>query len=77
MKYTKLISVRVPVDVLDKIDQLGNRYDYYSRSDLINAAVRVMVADDTSDFARKALKFYPQFGDVIDKLELEYHREHK
>ena len=77
MKETKLISVRIPVDVLEKMDLLGNRYDYYSRSELINAALRVMVADDTSNFAKKALHFFSQFGDVIDKLEFEYHREHK
>lgn len=77
MNETKLISVRVPADVLYKLDMLAANIEYYKRSDLINAAIRLMVVDDSSKFARKALKFWPEYGDKLDKLELEYHREHK
>lgn len=77
MNETKLISVRVPADVLNKIDLLASKFTYYKRSDFINAALRLMVVDETSQFAKKALSFWPEFGDILDKLELEYHREHK
>ena len=77
MNETKLISVRVPADVLKKLDLLAAKFDYYKRSDLINASIRLMVVYDTSQFARKALKFWPEFCDKLEKLELEYHREHK
>lgn len=77
MSETKLISVRVPADELEKLDELAKRFGNYKRSDLINAAIRLMVADDYLDFARKAIRYYPRYGDVIDKLEFEYHREHK
>lgn len=77
MNETKLISVRIPADVLNKLDLLAAKFDYYKRSDLINAAIRLMVVDETSKFAKKALGFYPEYGDKLDKLELEYHRQHK
>lgn len=77
MKYTKLISVRVPVDVLNKIDQLADKSSYRKRSDIINGVLRMIAFADNSKIADKACKFLPQFGDVIDKFEFEYHREHK
>lgn len=77
MNETKIISVRVPADVLSKLDLLATKLGFYKRSDLINAAIRLMVAEDNSKFAKKTLGFYPEFGDKLDKLELEYHREHK
>lgn len=77
MRETKLISVRVPADLLEKLDKLAEKFQSYNRSYLINDAIRLMVAEDALDFVRKAIRFYPQYGDKIDKLEFEYHREHK
>lgn len=77
MKGTKLVSVRIDEDVLAKIDQLANKSTYRKRSDIINAALRMIAYSDGSKMAEKACQFWPQFGDVIDKFEFEYHREHK
>ena len=77
MKGTKLVSVRIDEDVLAKIDQLANNSTYHKRSDIINAALRMIAYSDGSKMAEKACKFWPQFGDVIDKFEFEFHREHK
>lgn len=77
MKGTKLVSVRIDEDVLAKIDQLAVKSTYRKRSDIINAALRMIAYSDGSKMAEKACKFWPQYGDIIDKFEFEFHREHK
>lgn len=77
MRGTKLISVRIDEDFLKKIDDYCDRSDYRKRSDVINAAVRLLATAGDDKFITKVCKYWPQYGDVIDKLELEYHREHK
>lgn len=77
MKGTKLVSVRIDEDVLAKIDQLAGNSTYRSRSDLINGALKMIAYADKSKLADKACSFWPQYGDVIDKIEFEFHREHK
>ena len=77
MKGTKLVSVRIDEDVLAKIDQIAGNSTYRKRSDIINGALRMIAYSDGSKMAEKACQFWPQYGDVIDKFEFEYHREHK
>lgn len=77
MSATRLISVRIDEEVLAKIDQLAENSTYRKRSDIINGALKMIAYADNSKLADKACKFWPQFGDVIDKIEFEYHREHK
>lgn len=36
MENLKLVSVRLDPDTLRKIDELAKRYDYYTRSSIIN-----------------------------------------
>lgn len=77
MNGTKLVSVRIDEDVLAKIDQLANKSTYLKRSDIINGALRMIAYSEGSKMSEKACKFWPQYGDVIDKFEFEFHREHK
>lgn len=77
MKATRLISVRVDEDYLQKIDDYCDKTDYRKRSDVINAAIRLIATAGDDRFIAKACQYWPQYGDVIDKLEFEYHREHK
>lgn len=77
MRGTKLISVRVDEDFLQTIDKFCADSGYRKRSDVINAAIRLIAASGDEKFISKVCKYWPQFGDVIDKLEFEYHREHK
>ena len=77
MNGTKLVSVRIDEDVLAKIDQLANKSTYHKRSDIINGALRMIAYSEGSKMSEKACKFWPQYGDVIDKFEFEFHREHK
>ena len=77
MRGTKLISVRIDEDFLKIIDEYCAKHEYRKRSDVINAAIRLIATAEPLGFIGKACKFYPQFGDVIDKLEFEYHRQHK
>lgn len=75
MEKTKLISVRVPVDVLEAIDKACNRYPFRKRSDYINAALSLIVEVNKKGLFDKVTRFHPEFGDVVDDLSFEYHRE--
>lgn len=75
MESTKLISVRVPVDVLEAIDKVSKPNTYYKRSDYINAALKLIVEVEKRGLFPKVLRFLPKFGDVIDELSFKYHRE--
>ncbi len=77
MSATRLISVRIDEEVLAKIDQIANNSMYRKRSDIINGALRMIAYSDGSKMANKACQFCPQYGDVIDKFEFEFHRQHK
>lgn len=76
MKATRLVSVRIDEDVLARIDKMADALEGYKRSDIINAALKMLAYSDGSKMAQKACKFYPKSGDVIDIFIFEFHREH-
>ena len=43
MEKTKLVSVRVPIDVLEAIDNFCSRYPYRKRSDFIIAGMTLII----------------------------------
>lgn len=73
----KVISVRIESDLLEYIDKSVKDEKYFKRSDVINCALRVAVEYHKRKRKHLGRFFYPQFGDVIDTLEFECHREHK
>lgn len=75
MEKTKLVSVRVPVGVLDAIDRACSRYPYRKRSDYIIAALSLIVEVDKKGLFEKVIRFHSEFGDVVDDIAFEYHRE--
>lgn len=77
MENLKLISVRVDPKDLDKLDQYANDYRYHKRSDLIQAAIRMMIVACEKGQAPNVCRFTPRWGDVVDEFKFEYHREHK
>lgn len=77
MEKLKGISVRVDPRDLDEIDKIIEARSYLTRSDLINAGIRLMIAAEKVGLKDKALRFNPRWGDVVDKFEFEYHREHR
>lgn len=74
---SKLVSVRIDEDLLEYLPAKSTNCRYPSRSDLINAALRVAVEHKKRCGKWLGLGFWPHYGDVVDKLEFEYHREHK
>lgn len=70
----KVVSVRIESDLLDYIDESVLYESYFKRSDVINCALRVAVEYYKRKRKHLGRGFYPQFGDVIDKLEFEFHR---
>lgn len=74
MEKTKLVSVRVPVSVLDAIDRVCSRYPYRNRTDYMIAALQLIVEVDKKGLFDKVIRFHPEFGDVVDEISFEYHR---
>jgi len=74
---SKVISVRIDESLLEYLPAMSRDCRCSSRSYLINAALRVAVEYKKESGKWLGLGFYPEYGDVIDKLEFEYHREHK
>ena len=75
MENLKLISVRVDPKDLDKLDQYASDYHCRKRSDLIQAAIRMMIVACEKGQAEKVCRFTPKWGDVVDEFKFEYHRE--
>lgn len=77
MEKMKGISVRVDPRDLADIDKMIEARSYLTRSDLINAGIKMMLAADKAGLKDKFLRFQPRWGDVVDKFEFQYHREHR
>lgn len=77
MATTKLISIRVDEDDLSWIDNAVAKHGYPKRSDYVNAALRLMAWAIKNSKESKILRFHPQFGDVMDSFDLNYHRQHR
>ena len=75
MEKTKLISVRVPIDVLDAIDKACSRYPYRKRSHYITAGMILISEMNKKGLFDKVIRFHPEFGDVVDEISFEYHRK--
>lgn len=77
MRKSKLVSVRIDEELLNKIDQIVDGSVYYNRSTYIQAGLKLMVEMSKHGFARDAIRFCPEFGDIVDKIVFKYHRGHK
>lgn len=75
MKNKSLVSVRIEPDVLEVIDKYCAESTYRKRSDLLNAGAAIMAEAIKRGMVRNLCRFDPQFGDVCDKFEFEFHRE--
>lgn len=76
MENLKLISVRVDPRDLNDLDEIAKNVSYRKRSDLIQAGIRLIIAAHKQGRSRDILRFYPRYGDVVDKFEFKFHREH-
>lgn len=77
MSRSKLVSVRIDEELLAEIDDLVGRVEWYTRSSYIEAGLKVMVELAKKGLDRKAVQYYPKYGDVLDSIDFKYHREHK
>ncbi len=77
MKNLKLVSVRIDPKDLEELDKIVEDSSYVKRSDLIQAGIRLYLAAHQQGKGRDVQRFYPRWGDVLDKFEFEYHREHR
>lgn len=77
MDTKKLVSVRISEEDLSKIDEICKYKSYRKRSDFIQEGVKAIIAIHEAGLFPKVMKYSPQFGDVIDEIKFEYHRQVK
>lgn len=77
MEKSKVVSVRVPEDVLKELEEAAKGSDYYSKSDFINAGIKLALVARKRGKFRDLIHFYPKYGDVVDEFSFKYHREVK
>lgn len=77
MESKKLVSVRIDGEDLRRIDEICQNGGYWRRSDLIQLGVKALIQLYDNGLMGKFAKFRPQFGDVIDEIKFDYHRQVK
>lgn len=77
MRQDKLVSVRLNEETVATLEKYGQGHIWYSRSQLINKAANFFAYLIETRQIDKILKFYPEFGDVVDEFTFKFHREHK
>lgn len=75
MERTKLVSVRLPEGLVKQLDSFCR--GYYRRSTLIYAGCKLIVVAAKRAKARDAIRFAPEFGDVVDEYVFKFHRGHR
>lgn len=77
MSKSKLVSVRIDEELLERIDLIVGGSPYWNRSTYIQAGLKLLVELNKRGLDRGVIRFCPEFGDVVDEISFKYHREHK
>lgn len=76
MDKSVIVSVRLPQSMVDDLDDLSDKYNLRSRTHLIYTAVRLLMAVHQKGVLSRFLwVIWDRL--VIDKLDFEYHHEHR
>jgi metal-responsive CopG/Arc/MetJ family transcriptional regulator len=77
MESKKLVSVRINEDDLGRLEGICQNGGYWNRSDLIQLGVKAIIQLHDNGLLNKVAMFRPQYGDVIDEIKFNYHRQVK
>ena len=77
MENLKLVSVRIEPKDLETIQEWCRHMSYTKQSDVVRSAIGMAVWMIKNGHGQSLCKFYPQYGDVVDKFDFQYHREHR
>lgn len=76
MEKSILVSVRVPESMVNELDRIAEDLPLWERSTLIRLAIRFMLLCEKHGLLSKILS-YNSYYIKVDKLEFEYHHEHR
>lgn len=68
----KTISMRVSGRDLESLDELSRDLIFFSRSDLIYAAIRLITHPLFKPFVYRLARFNPGFGRNLEKIDIEF-----
>lgn len=74
MGQTKVVTFRIEESKLEKVDEIVKKYRYCTRSNIIEAGLKMMIALDEAGLSGRALSYHPKFDDIT-KLEFEIRRK--
>lgn len=66
MSRTKLISVRVDEEDLNKIDDYVSKHGWRRRSDVINTAVTIIAEAIDRGLVDEMIRYYPPYYDITE-----------
>lgn len=66
MSRTKLISVRVDEEDLNKIDDYVSKHSWRKRSDVINAAITIIAEAIDRGLIEQMIRYYPRYYDITE-----------
>ena len=77
MENLKLVSVRIEPKSLEASQEWCSHSEYRKQSDVIRSAVDLAAWMIQNGYGLSLCKFYPQYGDVVDHFDFQYHRQHR
>lgn len=64
MSKTKLISIRVDEEVLQKIEKVISHFEFYNRSNIINGLLQVAIDAMDEVSIINAVRYHPRHYDI-------------
>lgn len=66
MAESKVISIRLTDEMLAEVDRLAARQRYYTRTSIIEAGIKMMIAAETHGGVQNPINFSPRWDEVTE-----------
>ena len=77
MENLKLVSLRLDPRTIEKVEKAAASLTYWKKTDVMRKGIELVAYLAEHHLLDKVMKFCPEFGDVVDKFEFQFHREFK
>lgn len=74
MAESKVISIRLTAEMLAEVDQLAAKKLYYTRTSIIEAGIKMMIAAQDYGEVQNPINFSPRWDEVTE-FKFKYRRK--